>query len=149
MRANLREKQASLKAAQDSLAYLNREFDRQQQLAARSVVSVAKLDEARHNLDNARQQVAINQHDIAALLADLGGDPRSATEQHPRYRQARAERDQAALDLRRTRGRGARQRHPRQLDAAARRLRHRRHAGLQPRRRPSGCGSRPTSRRPT
>ncbi len=103
MRANLREKQASLKAAQDSLAYLSREFDRQQQLAARSVVSVAKLDEARHNLDNARQQVAINQHDIAALLANLGGDASIPTEDHPTVRQARAERDQAALNLRRTR----------------------------------------------
>jgi membrane fusion protein, multidrug efflux system len=103
MRATLREKQAALKAAQDSLAYLGREFDRQQQLAARSVVSVSKLDEARHNLDNARQQVAINQHDIAALLASLGGDGAIATEDHPKVRQARAERDQAELNLRRTR----------------------------------------------
>src|SRR4051794_7565659 len=69
MRAQLAEKRAALKAAQDSLAYFTREFDRQQQLAARSVVSVSKLDEARHNLENAQQQVAMNQHDIGALLA--------------------------------------------------------------------------------
>lgn len=103
MRAQLAEKQAALKAAQDSLVYLTREFDRQQQLAQRSVVSVSKLDEARHNLDNARQQVAITQHDIGALLANLGGDSNIATEDHPRVRQARAERDQAELNLRRTR----------------------------------------------
>src|SRR5690349_14109015 len=58
MRAQLAEKRAALKSAQDSLNYFTREFDRQQQLAARSVVSVSKLDEARHNLENAQQQVA-------------------------------------------------------------------------------------------
>jgi membrane fusion protein (multidrug efflux system) len=103
MRATLAEKRAALKASQDSLAYLTREFDRQQQLAQRSVVSVSKLDEARHNLDNARQQVAIDQHDIDALIANLGGNGNIATEDHPRVRQARAERDQADLNLRRTR----------------------------------------------
>jgi membrane fusion protein (multidrug efflux system) len=103
MRAQLAEKRASLKAAQDSLAYLTREYQRQEQLAQRSVVSVSKLDEARHNLDNARQQVAINQHDIGALLANLGGDGNIATEDHPRVRQARAEREEAELNLRRTR----------------------------------------------
>ena len=103
MRAQLSEKRAALKAAQDSLAYFKREFDRQQQLAARSVVSVSKLDEARHNLENAQQQVAMDQHDIGALLANLGGDGNIATEDHPRVRQARAARDQAELDLRRTR----------------------------------------------
>jgi membrane fusion protein, multidrug efflux system len=103
MRAQLAEKRAALKAAQDSLSYFTREFDRQQQLAARSVVSVSKLDEARHNLENAQQQVAMNQHDIGALLANLGGDGNIATEDHPRVRQARAERDQAELNLRRTR----------------------------------------------
>jgi membrane fusion protein (multidrug efflux system) len=82
---------------------MTREYDRQSQLAQRSVVSVSKLDEARHNLDNARQQVAMTQHDIGALLANLGGDGNIATEDHPRVRQARAARDQADLDLRRTR----------------------------------------------
>lgn len=102
MRAQLAEKRAALKATQDTLDYMTREFERQQQLAARSYAPIAKLDEARHNLDNARQQVAITQHDIDALLANLGGDGNIATEDHPRVRQARAERDQAALNLRRT-----------------------------------------------
>jgi membrane fusion protein (multidrug efflux system) len=103
MRSQLAEKRASLKAAQDSLAYMTREHDRQQQLAQRSVVSISKLDEAQHNLENARQQVAMTQHDIGSLLASLGGDGNIATEDHPRVRQARAERDQAELNLRRTR----------------------------------------------
>jgi membrane fusion protein (multidrug efflux system) len=102
MRAQLAEKRAALKAAQDTVDYMTREFERQQQLASRSYAPMAKLDEARHNLDNARQQVAITQHDIDALLANLGGDGNIATEDHPRVRQARAERDQAALNLRRT-----------------------------------------------
>lgn len=103
LRATLGEKQAALQAAQDLLDYLSREFQRQQALAARGAAPVSKLDEARHNLENARQQVAMNQHEIRALLASLGGDGTIATDDHPKVRQARAARDQAELNLRRTR----------------------------------------------
>jgi membrane fusion protein (multidrug efflux system) len=103
MRATLSEKQAALQAAQDLLDYLSREFQRQQTLAARGAAPVSKLDEAHHNLENARQQVAMNQHEIRALIASLGGDGTIATDDHPKVRQARAARDQAELNLRRTR----------------------------------------------
>jgi len=40
--------------------------------------------------------------DIAQVRAKLGGDPDIATDDHPAVREAAAERDQAALDLKRT-----------------------------------------------
>lgn len=99
LRATYRQRQADLKAAEDTLAYMQREFDRQQQLLASHVTPQSKFDEARHNLDNARQQVAANEQQIANILASLGGDPNIETEKHPLVQQAQAHVDQAALDL--------------------------------------------------
>ncbi len=99
MRATYRQRQADLKAAEDTLAYMQREADRQQQLLATHVTTQQKSDEARHNLDNARQQVASNQQQIANILAALGGNPDIPTDQHPLVMQAQAQVDQAALDL--------------------------------------------------
>jgi membrane fusion protein, multidrug efflux system len=99
LRATYRQRQADLKAAEDTLAYMQREADRQKQLLATHVTTQAKYDEARHNLDNARQQVASNQQQIANILAALGGNPDIPTDQHPLVLQAQAQVDQAALDL--------------------------------------------------
>jgi membrane fusion protein (multidrug efflux system) len=99
LRATYRQKLTDLKAVQDTLAYQQREFDRQQQLAASHVVSQAALDQARNALDNARQQVASTQQQIANVLASLGGDPNIETDQHPLVQQMQAQLDQAQLDL--------------------------------------------------
>lgn len=99
LRATYRQRQADLKAAEDTLAYMQREADRQQQLLATHVTTQQKADEARHNLDNARQQVAANQQQIANTLAALGGNPDIPTDQHPLVMQAQAQVDQASLDL--------------------------------------------------
>ncbi len=98
-RATYRQRQADLKQAQDTLAYMQREFDRQQQLLATHVTPQSKFDEARHNLDMARQQVAADEQQIANALANLDGNPEVATDQHPLVQQAQAQLDQAALDL--------------------------------------------------
>jgi membrane fusion protein, multidrug efflux system len=99
LRATYREKLADLKQAQDTMAYQQREFDRQQQLLAEHVASQSAFDAARHNLDMARQAVASTDQDIANTLAALGGNPDIATEQHPLVEQAQAQVDQAQLDL--------------------------------------------------
>ena len=99
LRATYRQKQADLKAAQDTLAYQQREFERQQQLLASHVNSQAQYDAARHAFDTARQQVASVQQQIANVLASLGGDPDIPTEQHPVVLEAQAQLDQAKLDL--------------------------------------------------
>ena len=99
LRATYRQRLADLKAAEDTLAYMQHEADRQQQLLATHVTTQQKFDEARHNLDNARQQVAANQQQIANTLAALGGNPDIPTDQHPLVMQAQAQVDQASLDL--------------------------------------------------
>jgi membrane fusion protein, multidrug efflux system len=99
LRATYRQKLAQLKQAQDTEAYEQREFDRQQQLLAEHVASQSSFDAARHALENALQAVAANQQDIANTLAALGGNPDIPTEQHPLVEQAQAQVDQAKLDL--------------------------------------------------
>jgi membrane fusion protein, multidrug efflux system len=99
MRATYRQRQADLKQTEDTLAYQDREFARQQQLLAEKVTSQQKFDEARHALDNARQGVAAMQQQIAVMVASLGGDPNIPTDQHPLVQQAQAQLDQARLDL--------------------------------------------------
>jgi membrane fusion protein (multidrug efflux system) len=103
MRAAYKPKAANLRSAQASADYMQREYDRQRRLAAQSVASESKLDEARRGAEVARQQVAAMEQELAQALANLGGDPDLPVEQHPRVLQAQAARDQAALDLRHTR----------------------------------------------
>jgi membrane fusion protein, multidrug efflux system len=98
-RATYREKLSDLKAAQDTLAYQQTEFDRQQRLFGEHLSSQATLDAAHHTLDVARQQVASVQQQIANTLAALGGNPDIRTEDHPLVQQAQAQVDQAKLDL--------------------------------------------------
>jgi membrane fusion protein (multidrug efflux system) len=99
MRATYRQRQADVKAAEDTLAYMQREADRQAQLVASHVTSQQKYDEAHHNLDAARQQFSSAQQQLNNVLASLGGNPDIETDQHPLVLQAKAQVDQAALDL--------------------------------------------------
>ncbi len=99
LRASYRQRQSDLKAAQDMLGYMQREFDRQQQLVASHITPQSKFDEIRHNLDAARQQVTSTQAQEANIVASLGGDPDIETDKHPAVMQAQAQVDQAKLDL--------------------------------------------------
>jgi membrane fusion protein (multidrug efflux system) len=99
MRATYKQRQADVKAAQDTLDYMQHEADRQGQLLATHITSQQKYDEARHNLDAARQQLSSAQQQLNNVLASLGGNPDLPTDQHPLVQQAKAQVDQAALDL--------------------------------------------------
>jgi membrane fusion protein, multidrug efflux system len=103
MKATYRQKQAQLQQAKDSLDFYKRELDRQQRLVSNSYVSVSQYDQARHNYDGARAQSLAVEQDLAQTLANLGGNPDLNAGDHPRVRQAAAQRDQAALDLSHTR----------------------------------------------
>jgi membrane fusion protein, multidrug efflux system len=103
MRAAYRQKEAMLRAGMVSADYLQREYERQKRLSAQNVSSESKVDEARRSADVAHEQMAAMQHDLAQVLANLGGDPDVPVDSHPRVLQATAARDQAALDLRHTR----------------------------------------------
>ncbi|WP_218190932.1 HlyD family secretion protein [Enhydrobacter aerosaccus] len=90
---------ADERAAEDTVAYQQREFDRQTRLAASGISSHAQLDQATHDLETARQKLTAASQQTASALADLNGDPTAPADSHPSVQQAQAALDRARLDL--------------------------------------------------
>lgn len=103
LRAEYRTAQAELADARQEIGYFQRVFDRQKKLSARGVSSRAAYDAAERSLTQARQAARTTNQKIQQALARLGGRVDIPAEQHPMYMEARARREQAALNLRRTR----------------------------------------------
>jgi len=99
LKATYRQKLAELRAAQDTLAYQQREFDRQRQLAATGVAARATYDQVQNALQQAEHKVTSTQSDANNILAQLGGDANIPTDQHPTVQRAQAALDKAELDL--------------------------------------------------
>ncbi|MGD8710088.1 MAG: HlyD family secretion protein [Ectothiorhodospiraceae bacterium] len=99
LKASYREKRQELKAAGTDAAFAEREYRRHQRLAKQKVVSDSELDSYRHKRDAADEKVQVIKQSLARIRASLGGDPDVDVEAHPRFREALAERDAAALDL--------------------------------------------------
>jgi membrane fusion protein (multidrug efflux system) len=98
MSATYRQRQADLGAARDALAYRQREFLRQKELAGEGISSRAQLDEAANQLDAARQRLAAATQEASGALAELG-DVGGAVDAQPAVRQAQAALDRAKLEL--------------------------------------------------
>src|SRR6202011_4850798 len=75
LKANYRDMQAQIKQAQDDIEYYDREFHRQQDLAAKNIASQQTFDAARRNLQNAQHKLASLNQQLAAIAANLNGDP--------------------------------------------------------------------------
>jgi membrane fusion protein, multidrug efflux system len=99
LKANYGDMQAQIKQAQNDVEYYDREFRRQQDLAAKNIASQQTFDSARRNLQNAQQKLASLNQQLAAIVANLNGDPNTPVEQHPRYLGAVAQRNEAARQL--------------------------------------------------
>ncbi|HSZ10291.1 MAG TPA: HlyD family secretion protein [Steroidobacteraceae bacterium] len=99
LKSTYRQRQVELRAARDTQAYAQQQYDRQTRLLASGIASQAQFDQATHALDAARQQVANVQQQIGVALANLGGDPNIAPERHPLVAQAQAALDRAQLNL--------------------------------------------------
>jgi membrane fusion protein (multidrug efflux system) len=102
LRALYQQKAARLKLAEGDLAFHQQNYDRQDRLTQRGVVSRSGMDAAEKNLRNARDQITITQQEMAEVKARLGGNLERPATEHPTVLEARALREQAALDLRRT-----------------------------------------------
>ncbi len=102
LKASYRQIQEQMRIAQTNADFMQRELMRQAQLAKRHLTPQAKLDEAQHNLDNAKQQMVVIEQQAAQILAQLGGNANIPTTRHPRYLDAKAAQDNAALNLQRT-----------------------------------------------
>ncbi|GLS34260.1 membrane fusion protein, multidrug efflux system [Mesorhizobium albiziae] len=93
--------------AQESIAigevdYAQAQFDRATDLAGKGINTQSAFDEARRDLDKAREEQTAARQGIASARAALGGDPDIETDKHPAVLQALAARDKAAYDLAQT-----------------------------------------------
>ena len=97
-RASAGQQAAAVKVAEDALAYANREYARQKELAAGGVASQQQLDQARNAADEskARLLVAQQQADAASVAAGGVSGPIDA---HPAVMQAQAALDRARLAM--------------------------------------------------
>jgi membrane fusion protein (multidrug efflux system) len=103
LRANYREKAATLKSAQETTAHNQREFDRQTRLRTTGASSQAQFEQAQLALQQSTSSETAIREQMRAIEAQLGGNVDTPTEELGAYRAAVAQRDDAALALTRTR----------------------------------------------
>ena len=99
LKATYAQKAADLKGAEDTLAYQQREYDRQRQLAASGVAARSTFDQVQNAMQVASQKVASAQSDLANISAQLGGNPNLPIADQPSVRKAQAALDKAELEL--------------------------------------------------
>jgi membrane fusion protein (multidrug efflux system) len=100
LQATYRESLAQVEQARTDIAFTETNFRRQENLATRGVAAQATLDQARRELDQARNRVTVAQRQAEATLAQLGGDADRPVEQNPRYLATEARLDSARRELR-------------------------------------------------
>ena len=99
LKAAYRQRLADEAGARSTLAFQQREMDRQIQLQAQGISSRTQLDQARTSFQSSQQQLAAAEQQTASALADLGGNADAAAESLPVVREAQATLDRALLEL--------------------------------------------------
>ena len=99
LHASYGEKQSELQLAITNRDYAANEEKRQSNLAARKLVAKADYDEVSHTRRVSDQQVITLEQDVKRIAESLGGDANTPIEQHPSYKAAQAEVEQAQLNL--------------------------------------------------
>jgi len=99
LKATYRQRVADERAAQSTLDYARREYDRQLRLLKTGVASQAQVDRALQARNEAEQKVAAMGQQRTSTRASLDGNPDIYIDQHPQVQQARADLDRAQLNL--------------------------------------------------
>jgi membrane fusion protein, multidrug efflux system len=102
LKAQYAEKTTELEVAKRDSGFAQREYARQQELAAKHLVAIVKLDDAERALETTTGHLSVLERDLATLAARLGGDPRKPPEAHPDVRAAQAALERAQLDVERS-----------------------------------------------
>lgn len=97
--ATYRERLADQAAAQEAVDYTAREAKRQRDLSAAGVNTKGDADEAAHAADQAVARLRTAEQAVASALAAIGGDPDQPPERFSAVRKAKADLDEARLEL--------------------------------------------------
>jgi membrane fusion protein, multidrug efflux system len=99
LQASYRNLQAQVEQAQKDVDFNMVNFQRQEQLIANNFTPRATFDAARNTLQGSQQKLASLNAQLAGIAANLNGHPDAPIEDHPRYKDALAARDEAARQL--------------------------------------------------
>src|SRR5712675_1661896 len=99
LQASYRNMQTQVEQAQKDADFNMVNFQRQEQLIANNFTPKATFDAARNTLQGSQQKLASLQQQLTGIAANLNGDPDAPIENHPRYKDAVATRDEAARQL--------------------------------------------------
>lgn len=99
LQASYRNMQAQVDQAQKDVDFNTVNFKRQEQLLTNNFTPKATFDAARNTLQGSQQKLASLDAQLAGLAANLNGNPDAPIEEHPRYKDAVAARDEAARQL--------------------------------------------------
>jgi membrane fusion protein (multidrug efflux system) len=99
LQANYRNMQTQVEQAKIDVDFNNVNFKRQQQLITNDFTPRATFDAARNTLQASQQKLASLEAQLAGIAANLNGNPDAPIEDHPRYKDALAARNEAARQL--------------------------------------------------
>jgi membrane fusion protein (multidrug efflux system) len=99
LKATYRQRLADRRAAETTLEYQSREYDRQKGLLEPGISSQAQVEKAKVARDAARLQLEGSREQITSALANLGGNPDMPVDEHPSVQRAQAELERAKLNL--------------------------------------------------
>jgi membrane fusion protein, multidrug efflux system len=99
LKANYLQRKSELASAGETLAFQTSEYERYSRLLSAGISSQSQVDGARHALDEARSRAASIEHEVAAVVAQLGGNPQIELARHPLVQRAQSALDRAHLNL--------------------------------------------------
>jgi membrane fusion protein (multidrug efflux system) len=99
LQANYRNMQTQVEQAKTDVDFNNVNFKRQQQLLANNFTPQATFDASRNTLQGSQQKYASLEQQLVGIAANLNGNPDAPIEEHPRYKDALAARNEAARQL--------------------------------------------------
>jgi membrane fusion protein (multidrug efflux system) len=99
LKATYRQRLADRRAAETTLEYQTREYERQKGLLEPGISSQAQVEKVQVARDAARQQLEGSREQITAVLASLSGNPEIPVDEHPSVQRAQAELERAKLNL--------------------------------------------------
>jgi membrane fusion protein (multidrug efflux system) len=99
LHASYRNMQSQVEQAKTDVDFNNVNFKRQQQLITNDFTPRATFDAARNTLQASQQKLASLEAQLAGIAANLNGNPDAPIEDHPRYKDALAARNEAARQL--------------------------------------------------
>jgi membrane fusion protein (multidrug efflux system) len=99
LRSRYQEGKSATIAAEERVRYLMSEQERQRELLKKGLGTRSLLDAVEFDVRAAQRRLELQRQSNRTVLAELGGDPRIPTEQHPLYLRALAEKELAMVRL--------------------------------------------------